>query len=194
MRLAIADPPYPPNLLAAGHGSQLRASRWYGAGNTRTAGGGDRPADVHPDAAEWDDPARHRRLLLELGRGLRRVGDRYRTGRRGRGAPAAAGRDPDHGLAPTERAADRSPHRVELGSGAAVCADARRSARGVGQLSDVLRCAPPARRFAGAKPAAWVHWVLAALGYDQDQDTVTDVLPGSGAVSRAVGQLTLGAW
>lgn len=61
MRLAIADPPYPPQFSErrdlAGGGvrvtSRSRARRWYGDG-TRAAG--DRQADHHPDAGEWDDP------------------------------------------------------------------------------------------------------------------------------------------
>ena len=63
VRLAIADPPYPPNLLAAGHGIQTRADRWYG-GNARV--GDSRPADCNAADAEWNDPVRHRALLAEL--------------------------------------------------------------------------------------------------------------------------------
>lgn len=74
MRLAIADPPYPPNLLARGHGIQTRASRYYGTQRDgRWYGSEDKqrrrnmpPADVHPDAEEWDKPERHRRLMVEL--------------------------------------------------------------------------------------------------------------------------------
>src|SRR6478609_8664223 len=64
-RLIIADPPYPPNLLAAGNGIQTRADRWYG-GNDHRTGADYRTADIHADAAEWNDPARHRALLAEL--------------------------------------------------------------------------------------------------------------------------------
>lgn len=38
---------------------------------------------------------------------------------------------------------------------------------------------------AGAKPAGWTHWVLDALGYEPG-DSVTDLFPGSGAVSQAI--------
>ena len=62
MKLAIADPPYPP-LRQAG-GQKRRASRWYSTANPVAAS--DKQADNHPDAAEWDDPARHRQLLEEL--------------------------------------------------------------------------------------------------------------------------------
>jgi hypothetical protein len=61
MRLVIADPPYPP-FVGAG-GSKNRASRWYGEGQRSAT---DRPSDQNPAADEWDDPARHRALLLEL--------------------------------------------------------------------------------------------------------------------------------
>lgn len=61
MRLAIADPPYPP-MIGSG-GRKNRASRWYG---DKQRGMKDRPADYHADASEWDDPARHRQLLCML--------------------------------------------------------------------------------------------------------------------------------
>ena len=62
MKLAIADPPYPPLLKGSG-GYKPRGSRWYGAehrGNNRKS------ADLHPEADEWKDPARHQQLLKEL--------------------------------------------------------------------------------------------------------------------------------
>ena len=55
-------------------------------------------------------------------------------------------------------------------------------------ISDVLRCSPPGGGFAGAKPRQWTRWVLDALGYDPDVDTVVDMFPGSGAVSAEVAQ------
>jgi hypothetical protein len=61
MNLAIADPPYPPFIGAGGR--KNRASRWYGS-NQRSVK--DVIADQHPEADEWDDPTRHRQLLLEL--------------------------------------------------------------------------------------------------------------------------------
>lgn len=71
MRLAIADPPYPPQYserrdLADGGTrvvSRSRARRYYGDG---PRSGDERPADFHPDAGEWDDPVRHRALLEQL--------------------------------------------------------------------------------------------------------------------------------
>lgn len=61
-----------------------------------------------------------------------------------------------------------------------------RRSRTTGSVPDHVVAAPPASGFAGAKPAAWTHWVLAALGYDPDIDTVDDLFPGSGAVGQAV--------
>jgi hypothetical protein len=60
MRLAIADPPY-----------LGKSEMWYGAREMAAlnVGGGINPAkkaDVHPEAAEWDDPARHREMVERL--------------------------------------------------------------------------------------------------------------------------------
>ena len=57
----IADPPYPP-FVGVG-GVKNRASRWYGSGQRSKK---DRPSDQHPDAAEWDNPERHRQLVADL--------------------------------------------------------------------------------------------------------------------------------
>jgi hypothetical protein len=189
MRLAIADPPYPPNLLSTGHGLQTRADRWYG-GNHR-AGADYSAADFHPDAAEWNDPGRHRQLLADLvaefdGWAIATTPD------------AVAAVYPPLPVG-TRIMVWHKPNAMPSGARIASTWEAvlvfppadRRSIRGARMVPDVLRCAPPASGFAGAKPAAWVRWVLDALGYDQDEDTVTDLFPGSGAVGRAAAQLTL---
>lgn len=63
----------------------------------------------------------------------------------------------------------------------------RRSNRGgIGAMPDVLTAPAPRRGFRGAKPEAWTLWVLAALGFDGDADTVDDLFCGSGAVSAAI--------
>ena len=61
MILTIADPPYPP--FVGSGGRKNRASRWYGDGQRSRK---DKPADNHPEAHLWDDPATHRALLLRL--------------------------------------------------------------------------------------------------------------------------------
>lgn len=193
MSLAIADPPYPPNLLATGHGPQPRATRWYGAGGTRTAGGGGRPADVHPDAAEWDDPARHRALLADLVA-------RYEGWAIATTPDAAAAVYPPLPVG-TRLLAWHKLRPIPTGARIATSWEVvllfpppgrrRRAAAAGQQVPDVLRCAAPSGAFPGAKPFAWTRWVLDALGYDQDTDTVADLFPGSGAVARAVDQRAL---
>lgn len=184
MKLAIADPPYPPMVSAGGR--RTRASRWYGD-NQRSAK--DRPADRHPDAGEWDDPARHRALLDDLlgeydGWAIATTPDgifayaplpvecRIMVWHRSNAAPGA------HRLRSLWEAVIVFP---PVG---------RRSNRnGAGCVPDVLTCPLPRdRAFIGAKPQAWVEWVLDALGYDPTADTVDDLFPGSGAVGAVLAQ------
>jgi hypothetical protein len=179
MRLAIADPPYPP-MLGAG-GRKNRASRWYGNAQRSTT---DRAADRHDDAAEWDDPLRHRLLLEHL------VGhyDGWAIATSPDGVAA-------YGLLPAAARvmcwvkpnAMPGAHRLRSSWEAVIVLvpEGRRSNRGGrGQISDVL--VAPVRRlgFKGAKPDEWTWWVLEALGY-ADGDTLDDLFPGSGAVGSA---------
>lgn len=192
MKLAIADPPYPPNLLAAGNhrGGQgnRRASRYYSGGPTYsntilTA------ADANPDAAEWDDPARHRQLL-------RTLHDNYDGWAIATTPDAVAAVYP-----PLPRGSKimvwHKTRAVPTGlriasSWEAVIiqtpADRRLNRGGIGQVPDVLRAAPPGDGFPGAKPPAWTRWVLDALGYEPELDTCEDLFPGSGAVTAALRQ------
>jgi hypothetical protein len=188
VRLAIADPPYPPNLLADGHGRQTRADRWYADRPPgRKAHGNDyRAADHHPDAAAWNDPARHRALLLELGEAF----DGW--------AIATSWDGPHTVYAPLpvgcrvliwhRPRALPTGHRIQSNYETVIVYPPtdRRSSRGARTTPDVLTCTVPAKGFAGAKPVEWVRWVLAAMGYDPATDTVHDLFPGSGAVSRVI--------
>jgi len=54
---------YPPFVGSGGH--KNRASRWYGDKQRSKA---NRPAESHPDAADWDEPSRHRKRLADLQR------------------------------------------------------------------------------------------------------------------------------
>lgn len=183
MRLAIADPPYPP--MVGSGGVKVRASRWYGDGQLSAD---DTPADNHPDAAEWDDPARHRRLLVELAEtfdgwaiattpdgiaayGSLPVGTRIMAWIKPNAIPTshriASRWEPVIVFPPVGRRSSRSP---------------------LGQLPDVLVVSAPRVGFVGAKPPEWTRWVLDALSYDPEQDIVTDVFPGSGMVAAAVSQ------
>lgn len=179
-RLAIADPPYPP--FVGSGGRKNRASRWYGDGQRSTT---DRPSDYHADAAEWDDPARHRRLLLELMDGF--DGFAIATSPDGLSAygelPAAV-----RIMAWIKPNAQPGAHRLRSMWEPVIIFPpvGRRSNRGgVGAMSDVLTAPAPRRGFIGAKPVEWTHWVLAALTA-KPGDEVTDLFAGSGAVSDAV--------
>jgi hypothetical protein len=177
MRLAIADPPYPP------HGKMLRASRWYGYAQFH----GDVPADQHETAHEWDDPARHRKLLTTLVDGY----DGWAIATTPDGIAA-------YGTLPAEtklmawvrRSAEPGAHRLHSLWEAVILYPpaTRRSNRATGgMVPDVLIADKPRNAFRGAKPLQWTTWVLDALGYNADTDTVDDMFPGSGMVTTAIG-------
>lgn len=170
-RLALADPPY-----------LGRANRWYGSG--RGTAGGRHVADRHPEAAVWDDPSTHHALIERLSNefdGWALAGSAATL------ATILPMCPPDVRVmvwhvtnAPPSgsRLAGRwEPVIIRVPSG--------RRAHGTGSATaDVLTAAAPRRNFAGSKPDAWTHWVLDALGYTAG-DTVHDLFPGSGAVTRA---------
>ena len=180
MNLAIADPPYPP-LIGVG-GRKNRASRWYGNGQRSAT---DRPADRHDKAHEWDDPARHRQLLLELMKDFD-------------GWAIATSPDGLHAYDPLPAACrvmawvkpngQPGAHRLRSTWEPVIIypPERRRSNRGGrGAIPDhLIRSAP--RGFRGAKPIEWTDWVLSALSYDPTCDVVVDLFPGSGELSRAV--------
>lgn len=182
MRLAIADPPYPPNLLAVQQGAApKRASRWYGDTSTRAG---------HPEAHVWDDPARHRQLIAELeqdfdGWALATTQDALTNVY----APLPVG---------TRTLAWVRPNAMPTGSRIGSRWEpvivrvpaTRRSFRTGAHVSDVLTCPYPGG-FHGAKPPQWTRWILDALGYDPDTDTLTDMFPGSGAVTREAQQAVI---
>lgn len=177
-RLAIADPPY-----------LGRANRWYGTG--RGSSGGRHRADCHPEAALWDNPDTHRDLIT-------RLSNEYD------GWALAGSASTLHTILPmcppdvrvmvwnvtnSFPSGSRITGRWEP---VIVQVPADRRGRGTGaRLTDVLSAAAPRHGFTGSKPDAWTHWVLDALGY-RPGDTLEDLFPGSGAVSRATNVLPLG--
>lgn len=177
MKLVIADPPYPPFIGSGGR--KNRASRWYGSGQRSTK---DRPADFHPDADEWNRPARHRLLLEEL----MDTADGWAI------ATSPDGLGAYHPLPKECRTmvwvkANAIPgsHRIRnLWEPVIVYPPSgRRSNRGgVGCTPDVLTCPAPRVGFMGAKPPEWTAWVLDALTY-QPGDEVVDLFPGSNSVT-----------
>lgn len=197
MRLAIADPPYPPQTserhdTASGVPRLVRRSRarrYYGDGSQDQKRF---KADHHHQAAEWDDPTRHRALLEQL---LAEY-DGWAI------ATSLDGLDAYRPLPPGARVLIWRKLTSTRGGGRiantleAVIVYPHHTRRGrhpvLGQVSDFLQCEPPARsRFAGAKPPRWTRWVLDALGYDQATDTVDDLFPGSGYVSTEISQTVL---
>jgi hypothetical protein len=186
MRLAIADPPYP-RFVGSG-GSKPRAARWYGDGQRSQK---DRPADYHPDAAAWDDHARHRRLLVDLMLGF----DGWAIATTPDGLAAYGALPPAARImAWVKPNASPGSHRLRSLWEAVILypPEGRRSNRnGAGMVSDVMTANAPRLGFPGAKPVEWTRWVLDALGYDEDEDEVVDVFHGSGSVAAALSQTRL---
>lgn len=197
MKLAIADPPYPPlfgERFDTADGSprltvRSRARRWYGDG-TR-AHSDSPPADFHPNAGRWDDLSEHRRLLKRLTDEF--DGWAIATTPDGLGAY--------HPLPVSARVmAWVRPNGMPGGQAlmsrwepVIVFVPEGRRARAGERVSDVLVAAAPRKGFAGAKPAEWTRWVLAALGYAPGEDELVDLFPGSGSVADAAdGLLPLG--
>jgi hypothetical protein len=183
MRLAIADPPYPP--FVGSGGRKNRASRWYGTGQrSRT----DRPSDNHPEADHWDEPARHRQLLEQLvdefdGWAIATSPD----GLAAYGTLPAACRI----MAWVKPNAQPGAHRLRSMWEPVIlypAPDRRTNRGGIGSVSDVLTEPAPRRGFIGAKPPAWTRWVLDALTYNPETDEVVDLFHGSGSVAEATAQ------
>lgn len=181
MKLAIADPPYPP--FVGSGGRKNRASRWYG---DRPRSLADRAADFHIAADEWDDPVRHRRLLDDL----LDVYDGFAI------ATSADGVRAYGELPPAARVmvwirpnAQPGAHRIRSLWEAVILyppAGRRSNRNGAGSVADVLTCPVPRSGFRGAKPVEWTHWVLSAMSYDPIKDTVDDLFPGSFNVTNAI--------
>ncbi|WP_100813046.1 hypothetical protein [Microbacterium lacus] len=196
MRLAIADPPYPPMFSERRDReggplrvtSRSRARRWYGDGPRSTT---DSPAaDFHPEAGTWDDLTEHRRLLERLVDEF--DGWAIATTPDGLGAyhplPIAARIMAWH--RPT--AMPGGGRLMSRWEPVIVLIPEERRGRAGMRVSDVLTANPPTAGFVGAKPPEWTRWVLDALGYEPATDELVDLFPGSGSVAAAAdGMLAL---
>ena len=190
MRLAIADPPYPPHRATRrdrpGGPERLvirsRARRWYGDG---TRAMNDRAADHHERAGEWDTAAAHWELLEDLL-------DNYD------GWAIATSMDgldyyrplpvPTTTMVWHKGNGHDGEGRVRATLEAVIVRipESRRARRGH-QVEPFLQ-AGVQPGFPGRKPEAWTRWVLDALGYDSTVDELVDLFPGSGSVAAAAAQ------
>lgn len=188
MKLAIADPPY-----------LGRGARWYGdgrgGGRTRTDGrwarNGRKP-DFHPQAAEWDDPARHQKLIADLERdydGWVVAGAADSLGVLLAGAPRSA-QVAIWGKLNAMPGGARVLNRYE--PVILRVPDVRRDRATGLRTADLLIAPTRPQGFLGSKPPEWTRWVLDMLGYDPATDEVVDIFAGSGAVAAAAdGMLAL---
>lgn len=190
MKLCIADPPY-----------LGRAAVWYGdkmakSQLSRADGGtanitGPRPADHHPEAHLWDDPATHQALVNRLiaeydGWAIAMAHDNLRDY-----LPMIPSSVPIRIGIWTKPQTMPSGARV-LNTYEPVVVripEGRRASNGQTIFPrDSVTISRLNNGFPGAKPPAWTRWVLDMLGYDPDADTVDDLFHGSGAVQAELAQ------
>jgi hypothetical protein len=177
MKLCIADPPY-----------LGRAVRWYGAGGCGY-GNGEGQADNHSDAHLWDMPETHINLVKELqdnydGWAIAMTVHSLSTYMQ---AVETNSRNGIRVMSWVKPSAVPSGNRIRNTWEPVLVQvpDSRKNYKSGKSMQDVLKADPLRRNFVGAKPEAWTHWVLDAMGY-QDGDEVIDMFEGSGAVNNAI--------
>ena len=181
----IADPPY-----------LGRAERWYGPTGCGH-GDGEGRASSHEQAYVFDSPDTHRQLVQTLQNDF----DGWAIAMSVHSLStylSIVETDSRNGI---RVAVWNKPSAITSGSRIVnnwepVLLKIPKSRRGHGKgltCHDVLTCNPPRNGFIGAKPVEWTLWVMQMLGV-QDQDSVLDMFPGSGMVTKAmtVQELELG--
>lgn len=145
----------------------------------------DKPADYHPDAHHWDNPAHHRALLETL----TATYDGWAIATSPDGIAAYGPLPKECRIAVWVKPnATPGAHRIRSLWEAVIVYPpvGRRSNRGgTGMVPDVLTCPAPRKGFPGAKPPEWTRWVLDMLTH-QPGDTVDDLFVGSGSVTAAI--------
>lgn len=181
MKLCIADPPY-----------LGRAARWYAPDHRQRGFHGGMVNDyqvnttTHPDAAEWDDPNRHHRLVVQLDQEY----DGWAIAAWATSLPTYLRADPTLRVAVwVKPGAIPGGHRIIRAWEPVLLRLPPRSGKSAaGNVVRDVCTATPEPGHVGAKPRAWTRWVLDLLDYDPETDTVHDLFPGSHAVSRAIDQ------
>ena len=181
MKLCIADPPY-----------LGRAHRYYGVGGG-AAGYGRQRADEHAEASKWDQPATHVALVRQLTQDY----DAWAIAMSVHSIAVYAATVPLDSRSGYRFAAWVKPD-GSVPSGSRIQTSwepvlfyvpkERRKWHSGPKVNDHLAANAGGQNFMGAKPSAWTRWVLDMLGYDPEQDTVHDLFPGSGAVTREIAQ------
>lgn len=173
MKLAIADPPY-----------LGRARRWYGDGRGHGSGRG--KADFHEQAHLWDKAAMHHDLLAHLEADY----DGWVIAASERSLPVYVpllSRDMRVGVwVKTNGIPSGSRIRSTWEPVIYRVPDELKTYRSGMSVDDTLICGVTRSEFVGQKPEQWTHWVLSMLGYLPERDSVVDIFPGSGAVTKAI--------
>lgn len=182
--LAIADPPY-----------LGRAALWYGSAPARTyvgqtpgraRGRSHTAVEHHHDADRWDDADSHIGLIQRLEAEF----DGWVLAASSKTFPALACGIPDTARVAVWHVTNAIPDGARVGNRwepvIVRVPDSRRARRPGGlPVWDVLTAPHPQSGFVGAKPEAWVRWVLDMLGHEAG-DEVVDLFPGSGTVDRVL--------
>ena len=183
MKFCIADPPY-----------LGRAVRWYGAGGCGN-GKGLGQADNHPEAYLWDKPETHHKLVKHLNNNY----DGWAIALSVHSLSTyleLIETDSRNGI---RVCVWHKPNAVTSGSRITniwepVIIKVPRERKGwqseAARIKDVLTVSAPRNNFIGSKPPEWTRWVLDLMGY-KEGDVIEDMFGGSGAVQKAINQLTI---
>lgn len=184
--LCIADPPY----LGV-------ANLWYGDGplhgdvsaNFKAISGGIRKADHHPNAADWDNPDTHRRMVESI----QEKYDGWAIAMKPSSLWAyLSWVSPAAGICVAayckKNAMPTNSHPFRAWEPVLLKVPEGRRSGGRDFITLDWKVDNPPKGFAGAKSSTWTRWVLDMLGYDPEQDTVDDLFHGSGAVAAEVAQ------
>jgi hypothetical protein len=194
VRFAYADPPY----LGCGEKYYGReVCSYQGGGKLGAAHPNGRTIEVHPQAAEWDDPATHQALVRRL---VDEYPDGWAVSLRSRSLKLYLEQSPeDARVAVWNRGSFGGPRVGYCWEPVIFRTSAPEASRS--EVFDVLTYNTGGHRnlsgqqqpgFIGAKPHRFCEWVLGLLGYVAGRDTVDDLFPGLGAMGLAADSLPFG--